>query len=424
MIKWILCTTLLLVACTPAPTPIPPPTATPTPTPALPANTYYVDAANGNDANTGFGEIQAWQTLAKVSAEFLAGTFGPGDSILFKRGETWTLSVTGDQLRIEGSSGAADNHIYLGTYGAGADPVFDASGNSLQCIRHESWDTRANYITVEDIEMTGVHNTPAIRISSVHHWVFRRLHVHDVTRDPAGHAAGICIKNNCEWIRIDRCVVDEVEGEGIYIGTSYVGDDTGQVTVSNSSITNCDYEGIDIKAATWNVSVRDCTIEDTGRTAGDPTQISVGGQHNTIYQCKILGATGKQAIYLGRYTEQPASGGSNCRVERCLIEGAMGIHGGILIDGTDNEIINNTITDCSYSIYGVSDAGGGHVIKDNVFYNYSNEAVYVNQEARYTFDYNEYCDGVAGVWYESGATRDFDYVQEILGQEQHGHAAD
>jgi len=382
--------------------------------------TYYVDAINGDDSNAGLSETQAWQTLAKVSAEFLAGTFGPGDSILFKRDETWILNETGDQLRIRGSSGAEGEHIYLGVYGIGADPIIDANGNSFQCIRHESWDAIADYITVENIEVTGSHNTPAIRIANVHHWTLHGLYVHDVTRDPANHTAGIRIKNDCEWIWIDWCMIDEIEGEGIYIGTSNIGDSTSQVIVSNCSITNCDYEGIDIKAVTSNVTVRDCTVENTGRTTGDPTQISVGGRYNTIYQCQVLGATGKQAIYLGRYTELPASGGSYCRVERCLIKGATGIHGGIFINGVDNEIIDNTITDCSYAIYGASDPGGGHVIENNTFYNYDNEAIHIYLASRYMFDYNEYRDGAAGVWFENGAIRNFDYVQEVLGQEQHG----
>ena len=46
--------------------------------------TYYVDATGGSDNNDGTGA--PWQTVAKVNAT----TFQPGDSILFKRGETWT----------------------------------------------------------------------------------------------------------------------------------------------------------------------------------------------------------------------------------------------------------------------------------------------------------------------------------------------
>jgi hypothetical protein len=47
--------------------------------------TYYVDATNGNDANTGLSEATPWKSIAKVNAS----TFNPGDQILFKREEIW-----------------------------------------------------------------------------------------------------------------------------------------------------------------------------------------------------------------------------------------------------------------------------------------------------------------------------------------------
>lgn len=47
--------------------------------------TYYVDATNGNDVNTGLSEVTPWQTIAKVNSS----NFNPGGQILFKRGEIW-----------------------------------------------------------------------------------------------------------------------------------------------------------------------------------------------------------------------------------------------------------------------------------------------------------------------------------------------
>lgn len=48
------------------------------------ATTYYV-ANNGNDNNNGLTPATAWKTLDHVSDQ----TFQPGDSILFRRGDTW-----------------------------------------------------------------------------------------------------------------------------------------------------------------------------------------------------------------------------------------------------------------------------------------------------------------------------------------------
>jgi hypothetical protein len=88
--------------------------------------TYYVDATGGNDGDLGTSEGTAWQTIGKVNGE----TFASGDSILFKRGETW---VTAGSSLVPPSSGTAGSPITLADYGSGAKPIID--GNDLtNCI--------------------------------------------------------------------------------------------------------------------------------------------------------------------------------------------------------------------------------------------------------------------------------------------------
>lgn len=49
------------------------------------ADTYYVDATDGNDNNGGRSPENAWKTIAMVNnSRFLLK-----DNILFKRGEVW-----------------------------------------------------------------------------------------------------------------------------------------------------------------------------------------------------------------------------------------------------------------------------------------------------------------------------------------------
>jgi hypothetical protein len=47
---------------------------------------YYVDATDGNDANSGLSPRLAWKSLTKVNET----TFLAGDKILFKRGTQYT----------------------------------------------------------------------------------------------------------------------------------------------------------------------------------------------------------------------------------------------------------------------------------------------------------------------------------------------
>ena len=76
--------------------------------------TYYVSSSLGNDTNNGTATATPWQTIAKVNAQ----TFAAGDSILFRRGDTWNESL------VPPSSGSSGNPITFDAYGAGAPPNF------------------------------------------------------------------------------------------------------------------------------------------------------------------------------------------------------------------------------------------------------------------------------------------------------------
>lgn len=76
------------------------------------AGTIYYVANDGDNNANGQTPGTAWQTLEHVNDQ----TFQPGDSILFRRGDTWrdTLYIT--------SSGTTDAWITFGAYGTGAKP--------------------------------------------------------------------------------------------------------------------------------------------------------------------------------------------------------------------------------------------------------------------------------------------------------------
>jgi len=82
----------------------------------LNATNYYIKTG-GNDAAAGTSDATAWATLAKVNAS----TFYPGDSVLFRRGDTFR-----GWIRFP-SSGSSVNRIVIDAYGAGAKPkIFDS----------------------------------------------------------------------------------------------------------------------------------------------------------------------------------------------------------------------------------------------------------------------------------------------------------
>jgi parallel beta-helix repeat protein len=80
----------------------------------LQAKNYYI-AAKGSDLNNGLTATTAWQTISKLNASF--GIIAAGDSILFKRGDTFYGSI------VISKSGSIGKPLVIGAYGTGVKPV-------------------------------------------------------------------------------------------------------------------------------------------------------------------------------------------------------------------------------------------------------------------------------------------------------------
>jgi len=128
VVRWTVPSTV--PSTSPSPTPTQgPPTTGPTPTPTAPPPTpvagsgisYYIDSASGNDGNNGTSPSTAWRTLSKASNAAL----NPGDSLLFKRGGSWSGTLTMSE------SGTVDKPIVVTAYGSGALPVIQGGGDCV-----------------------------------------------------------------------------------------------------------------------------------------------------------------------------------------------------------------------------------------------------------------------------------------------------
>ncbi|WP_427131143.1 hypothetical protein [Pseudarthrobacter sp. S9] len=114
--------------------------------------TYYVSAA-GSDTNTGTSSATPWRSLSKVNSIVLK----PGDTVSFRKGDTWTGGVVTTQ------SGTDAAPITLNGYGSGNAPTI-TGGKSGNCIR-----INGNYTVVDGlrgvscgyagISITGDRNT-------------------------------------------------------------------------------------------------------------------------------------------------------------------------------------------------------------------------------------------------------------------------
>ena len=111
--------------------------------------TYYVDAENGDDSNSGTSIDAPWKSLNKVTDT----TFLPGDQILLKSGSVWN----GEWLWPKGS-GVEGAPIIIDKYGGEEKPIINGMGidrglnysGAVHLRNQEYWEIRNLEITNDD----------------------------------------------------------------------------------------------------------------------------------------------------------------------------------------------------------------------------------------------------------------------------------
>ena len=251
------------------------------------ATTYYVSRSHGNDALDGKSEINAWRTIVKVN-----GTeFSAGDSILFRRGDTWreTLIVT--------SSGTPGSYITIGNYGTGDNPAVYGSETSDEWTRYSGniWvssstftNPRADFLCeIFFIEKDGAvswglyrDGTGSLTAERDWTWSGDKIYIYSAT-DPVTGYSGIeipqrqaCLDlHNREYIDINGIDLSYGIYEGITYDWKYPQLELYGLIIENcrigyigGNITEYTYEnGFGIDVAYSDMIVRDCEIHNCGR---------------------------------------------------------------------------------------------------------------------------------------------------------------
>ena len=83
---------------------------------------YYVSSSGGENYYDGLngtydGTHGPWKSISKINGT----NFSPGDSVLFKKGDTWN-----EQLVVS-SSGSSGLYIHYGVYGTGDKPIINCA---------------------------------------------------------------------------------------------------------------------------------------------------------------------------------------------------------------------------------------------------------------------------------------------------------
>lgn len=199
--------------------------------------TYYVSAA-GSDSNAGTSSAAPWKSLAKVGLAVLK----PGDTVSFRKGDTWTGGI------VTAQSGTSTAPITLNSYGTGNPPTV-TGGKSGNCIR-----INGSYTTVDGL------------------------------RAVACGYAGISITGDRNLVRNSSASNNAV---GLKIGT---GSDFGKYTgnsLTNNNIMNVNTPGTNCGTA----SAVNCS-DDSGAFG-----VLINGNDNEFSGSTVSGSTGKSYDY-------------------------------------------------------------------------------------------------------------------------------
>lgn len=207
--------------------------------------TYYVDATGGLDGNTGLSEGQAWKTIAKVNGF----AFAAGDTILFKRGETWAALL---QPSVSGLSGSP---ITFGAYGDSAIALPKLNGAGDYGVS-----TTRSYLAFDSLDIRGVTFTGGGATGGTFTRCVIRSH-------PDNH--GLSIAAGTTVASVSHCVIVDNAKYGIYVA--------GTLTSLRDSIVGRNGYPQIIVAATGNINYDYCHIMGNSTLASSRITVTAGG---------------------------------------------------------------------------------------------------------------------------------------------------
>ena len=214
--------------------------------------TYYV-SASGSDSANGTDPSTPWRSLAKVNAT----AFAPGDSVLFKSGDSWTGQL------IPTSSGSAGSPITFSSYGSGAKPTIDGAGAQPGTVVV----TSNSFLTFTGLDIANRAATSALRsgiivddalTTPLTGITLTNLSIHDVSgvnypsgawQEPGDGAIIVTGRADSSTSRVDSLLIkdvaiDTVDDAGVRINTRNNSARATNVHVTGVTVNNAGGNGI------------------------------------------------------------------------------------------------------------------------------------------------------------------------------------
>jgi hypothetical protein len=400
---------------------------------------YYIDASGGNDLNDGYSPETPWKTISQVNDK----TIMPGSRVLFKRGEKWILSV--------GEVIIGQSNVTYSAYGSGALPIIDGNhvADVFQAIDREN-------ITLLELDLRNGLNSNSQFLRS------RNINVINCEMSGAGNDNLVFIDNNSvvrvtggkyfNPIRtVKSAIISNIEiADG---GNDFIIDGVELYGAENAGITIHNHSGYDAHPRTdvpTDIYIRNIYSHDNAgfginilsqdQTA--PVSISIT---NSFFIRNDTGIRIQKAFSASSYlhgnilvdqcktidnsTYSFFVEADDVTIQRSLFSGTD--QQGHLIDGKNNNILNNTFSaNPSDPIWLLFIRGMGRVesitIRNNIFYLglFSDHIVGTgkNSTSNVIFDNNEYFISnyqSQPSWFWDGNAYTFDNWVGVISQDIH-----
>nr|WP_294898246.1 sialate O-acetylesterase [uncultured Pedobacter sp.] len=226
--------------------------------------TYYVDADNGNDANDGLSETNAWKSLVNPNSTVLV----PGSKILFKAGGAWMGQLT------PLGSGSNGQPIIIDQYGTGNKPMINGGGlNGTGTVKLYN----QAYIEVNNLEITNddgatTDERRGVEVSgsnfgTMNHIYLKNLTIHDVKGTVGNTLADK--KSAAIYFTVEHDDSKDTRYNDILVEGCEIYDIQNQGIVTNNETSAADYPGSTdwMRRRITNLNIRNNTIYNITKNA-------------------------------------------------------------------------------------------------------------------------------------------------------------
>jgi parallel beta-helix repeat protein len=325
------------------------------------ARNFYVKNG-GNDANTGLSDKQAWATISKVNKTF--SQFAPGDSILFKRGNTFIGTI------VVAHSGASGNPIVIGAYGTGANPVVtgfktisgwtnEGKGIYSKVIISA---TQTNMVTINGVQY-GMGRTPD---STYLYYENCNSNIsitdNQLAADPVWTGAEVVIRK-MDWV-LDRCTITAQTGTTLTytsLGSREVGTPNWGYFIQNDLRCVTRYGEWYHNKALGKFYMYFGAVDPATKSVKVATVNYLISNNSYDYivvdNINFAGSIDNAVNF--------SSGNDNCSILNCSVD--FSGKNGITLIGNNNLIDNNTVYNINRG--GVVTSGTGNTIQNNRIHN-------------------------------------------------------